>query len=151
MMTNTSIQMPEYDSCAFCSYLSGERPFSFVYKGSVVAILVTKEQRGCPHLLVIPTRHVETILEVTDEEAEKLSIAVRDVAKAVESEYKPAGITVWQNNGVPASQSIGHVHFHVAGTLETGGTDWGNVPELSLNETEKIANKFRPFFRSYKL
>ncbi len=151
MMANTSIQMPKNDSCAFCAYLSGERPFSFVYKGNVVSILVTREQRGCPHLLVIPTRHVETILDVTEEEAGKLSIAVRDVAKAVESEYKPKGITIWQNNGVPASQSIGHVHFHVAGTLETGGTEWGDVPELSLEETEMIADKLRPFFRSYKL
>lgn len=151
MKDYTSIQLPKNDSCAFCAYLSGERPFSFVYKGNMVSILVTREQRGCPHLLVIPNRHVETILDVTEEEAGKLAIAVRDVAKAIESEYKPKGITIWQNNGVPSSQSIAHVHFHVAGTLETGGTEWGDVPELPLEKTEDIAEQFRPFFSSCSL
>ncbi|MGO2148713.1 HIT family protein [Halomonas sp.] len=99
----------------------------------------------------MPNRHVETILDVTEEEAEKLAVAVRDIAKAVENEYKPKGITIWQNNGVPSSQSIAHVHFHVAGTIETGGTEWGDVPELSLEETENIANKLRLYFRSYSL
>tara|TARA_Y100001001_G_C7964315_1_gene293628 strand:+ start:818 stop:1273 length:456 start_codon:yes stop_codon:yes gene_type:complete len=151
MKEHRSIQLPINESCAFCAYLSGERPFSIVYKGNVVSILVTREQRGCPHILVIPNRHVETILDVTDEEAEKLAIAVRDTAKAIESEFKPQGITVWQNNGVPSSQSIAHVHFHVAGTLKTGGTEWGDVPELSLLETDRIANKLRPLFSSYSL
>jgi hypothetical protein len=40
---------------------------------------------------------------------------------------------------VPAAQTVGHVHFHVAGTLSDGGTEWGDVPELSLAETEAIA------------
>jgi|SRR5690554_173995 len=151
MSGHTSIQIPNNDSCAFCAYLSGERPFSFVYKGNMVSILVTREQRGFPHLLVIPNRHVKTILDVTEEEAGKLAIAVRDIAKAIESEYKPKGITIWQNNGVPSSQSIAHVHFHVAGTLETGGTEWGDVPELPIEETEGIAEKLRPFFSSYSL
>lgn len=151
MIVHSSIQLPSNDSCAFCAYFSGERPFSFVYKGNRVSILVTREQRGCPHLLVIPNRHVGTILDVTEEEAGELALAVRDVARAIESEYKPKGITIWQNNGVSSSQSIAHVHFHVAGTLKIGGTEWGDVPELPLEETEKIAEKLRPFFRSYGL
>ncbi len=151
MMANSSIQMPCSDTCAFCAYLAGERPFSFVYKGNIVSILVTREQRGCPHLLVIPNRHVETILDVNEEEAGKLAVAVRDIAKAIVSEYQPKGISIWQNNGVPSSQSISHVHFHVAGTLETGGTEWGDVPELPLEKTEDIADKLRPFFSPYSL
>lgn len=151
MKDHRSIQLPINDSCPFCAYLSGERPFSFIYRGDIVSILVTREQRGYPHMLVIPNRHVETILDVTDEEAEKLAVTVRDIAKAIESEFKPRGIAIWQNNGVPSSQSIAHVHFHVAGTLETGGTEWGDVPELSLVETDCIADKLRPLFSSYSL
>ncbi|MGO2498757.1 MAG: HIT family protein [Vibrio litoralis] len=151
MKDKKSIQIPKNDSCAFCAYLLGERPFSFVYKGNMVSILVTREQRGSPHMLVIPNRHVETILDVTEEEAGKLAVAVRDIAKAIESEFKPKGITIWQNNGAPSSQSIAHVHFHVAGTLKTGGTEWGDVSELPLEETEDIANKLRPLFSSYSL
>lgn len=148
MMKNTSIVTPEPKPCAFCAYLNEERPYTFVCRRNEVAILVTREQRGNPHLLVIPLRHIETLLEISDKEASQLMIGVRDIAKAIERVYKPLGISVWQNNGTPASQSIGHVHFHVAGTLEEGGTNWGNVPELSLEETEEIAIRLRQYFHS---
>jgi histidine triad (HIT) family protein len=148
MMKNTSIITPEPKPCAFCAYLSGKRPFTFVFRNDDIAILITREQRGNPHLLVIPLRHIETLMEISDKEAAQLAIGVRDVAKAIQREYKPSGISVWQNNGIPASQTIGHVHFHVAGTLEEGGTNWGNVPELSLEETEEIAIRLRPYFGS---
>ncbi|CAA6833994.1 Uncharacterised protein [Acinetobacter baumannii ATCC 17978] len=86
-------------------------------------------------------------MEITDQEATNLIIGVKNAAIAIEKEYKPLGISIWQNNGVPASQSIGHVHFHVAGTLEKGGTEWEDVPELSLEETEKIAVRLRSYFK----
>jgi hypothetical protein len=35
------------------------------------------------------------------------------------------------------------VHFHVAGTLEEGGTMWGEVPKLSVAETDAIAERLR--------
>lgn len=83
MKTKTSIIPPEGHSCAFCEYLNKTRPFTFVMRDAEVAILVTREQRGKPHLLVIPTRHVETLLDISDQEATKLSIKVRDAAQAM--------------------------------------------------------------------
>lgn len=146
MTHKSTIVTPEHVSCAFCNYLNEIKPFSFVFRDANIAILVTREQRGNPHLLVIPTRHVETFLCVTDQEASNLSRAVRDAAKAIELEYKPSGISIWQNNGISASQSIGHVHFHVAGTLDEGGTNWGKVSELPLSATEEIAARLRTYF-----
>ncbi|MGO6727258.1 HIT family protein [Rhizobium ruizarguesonis] len=146
MKNSSSIVTPVQPSCAFCAYLEKRRPFTFVFRDSDIAIMVTREQRGEPHLLVIPTRHVETLLDISDHEASRLSIGVRDTAKAIAREFLPRGISVWQNNGTSASQSVGHVHFHVAGTLEKGGTEWGSVPELPLTATEEIAVRLRPYF-----
>jgi histidine triad (HIT) family protein len=53
------------------------------------------------------------------------------------------GIAVWQNNGIAANQAVAHVHFHVAGTLEEGGTQWGEVPRLSVAETDAMAERLR--------
>jgi len=50
---------------------------------------------------------------------------------------------VWQNNGIPAHQSVPHVHVHVAGTLPDGGTDWGDVERLTVAETAAIAEQLR--------
>lgn len=135
--------MPNDGACAFCAYLQGERSYTILWRDQISATFVTREQRGEPHVLVLPIRHVETVLDLSDEEAQVLALAVRRAAKAIDTAYKKQGIAVWQNNGTPAGQAISHVHFHVAGTLEQGGTNWGEVPELAISETEIIACRLR--------
>jgi histidine triad (HIT) family protein len=141
MSTESSIALPNNDGCAFCAYLRGERPYTILSRTSNTATFVTREQRGLPHLLVLPVRHVATILELTDLEVASVAIAVRDAATLIDHAYSRPGIAVWQNNGVPAGQAISHVHFHVAGTLETGGTEFGSVEEISVSKTDGIAKK----------
>ena len=141
MTLQSSLDMPREVDCAFCDYLSGKRPFTVWDSDEVVAILVTREQRGAAHLLVMPVRHCESILDLTHEESGALMDGIRRAAQAIDwAEHRP-GIAIWQNNGLPAHQSIPHLHFHVAGTLPGGGTDWGPVRELSISETEEIAGR----------
>jgi histidine triad (HIT) family protein len=139
----TSIAVPEGD-CAFCGYLDGRWRYTILRRDAATATLVTREQRGTSHVLVIPVAHRETILDLTDEESYALAVAVREAARAIERAERVPGIAVWQNNGVPAHQTVPHVHFHVAGTLPGGGTDWGRVPRLDLDETDAIADRLRP-------
>ncbi|MFS2137780.1 HIT family protein [Duganella sp. Dugasp56] len=146
MKIKSSIEIPKNNGCAFCDYLSGKRQYTILYKNERVAALVTREQRGVGHVLILPVRHVESILDIKDEEAAELLITIRNVAKAIDLAYGRPGISVWQNNGVPAGQAISHVHFHIAGTLEAGGTERGFVPEISIEETEAIASRILEFF-----
>ncbi|RYZ78939.1 MAG: HIT domain-containing protein, partial [Proteobacteria bacterium] len=67
------------------------------------------DQRGHPHVLVLPQRHVPSLLEMTDEEVAAVAVEVRNAARLIEKAYGKSGIAVWQNNGVPAGQAIGHV------------------------------------------
>ena len=138
-----SIHVPQEEVCSFCEYLSGNRPYTIVTRDDQAAMLVTYEQRGTPHVLVIPVAHRPTILDLADDEFETLMRLIRPAARAIETGWRRHGISVWQSNGVPASQHIPHVHFHVAGTLDEGGTDWGNVPRISQSETDAIAQKIR--------
>ncbi|MEJ3657170.1 HIT family protein [Actinomycetes bacterium KLBMP 9759] len=143
---STSIDIPDPDQpCAFCDYLSGRRPFTILHRTKYVGLLVTREQRGVGHVLVVPVVHRPTLLDLGATEAPLIMAAVIDAANAIEQAYKPGGIAVWQNNGIPAHQAIPHVHFHVAGTLPEGGTDFGDVPELSVDHTDDIASHLRPF------
>lgn len=132
--------LPSTDSCSFCAYLSGERPYTILYRDDVVAILVTYEQRGIGHVLVIPVAHRETILDLSPEEQSAVMAATVRAAKAIVAAFDPEGVAVWQNNGVPAHQSVPHVHVHVAGTLPEGGTNWGEVERLPVSETDRIAS-----------
>lgn len=138
-----SLDLPDDGACAFCAYLAGRRPYTILSRGQMIATLVTREQRGISHLLVIPIRHVETVMDLSDDEAAAVMIGVRGAAQLIDRAEQRPGIAVWQNNGTPAGQSISHVHFHVAGTLPGGRTEWGSVPELSVSETDAIAEKLR--------
>ncbi|MBB3815357.1 histidine triad (HIT) family protein [Xanthomonas arboricola] len=136
-----ALVLPENDACAFCDYLSGKRPYTILRRDDWTATLVTREQRGRPHLLVIPIAHRASLLDLHESEAEALMLAVRDAARLIDRAYQRPGIAVWQNNGVDADQTISHLHFHVAGTLDEGGTERGEVEELSLEATEAIARR----------
>ncbi|WP_082959923.1 HIT family protein [Mycobacterium sp. E2462] len=145
-MTDASaLDIPTNRDCAFCDYLSGKRPFTVAARTDQIAVLVTREQRGLPHLLVVPVAHRETILDLSDEEIAVVAAGVRAAAQAINNAYERPGIAVWQNNGIPAHQTIPHVHFHVAGTLPEGGTDWGAVPEEPLECTDAIARAIVPY------
>jgi histidine triad (HIT) family protein len=142
---DTALELPDEGRCAFCDYLSGRRPYTVLWQEDHVAALVTREQRGIAHLLVVPTRHVPSLLHLADEDADAMMIAVRDAALTIDRAYGRPGISVWQNNGLAAHQAIPHLHFHVAGTLPGGGTDFGDVPELSVDATGKIGRRLAPF------
>lgn len=139
MTRHSALDIPDDARCAFCDYLSGRRPFTVAARTEQIAVLVTREQRGLPHLLVVPVEHRETILDLSDPAIAALAVGVRAAARAINDAYKRPGIAVWQNNGIPAHQAIAHVHFHVAGTLPEGGTEWGEVPEEPLEKTNAIA------------
>lgn len=150
-MSDDCIETPEPGGrrCAFCEYLAGTRDYAIVARSDLAAVLVTREPRGNPHALVVPIRHCETILQLTDAEAAEVMIATRNTARAIENVYCRSGIAVWQNNGVSAHQAIPHMHVHVAGTLDDGGTHWGNVVEVPLAEAEAVAERLRPHLASW--
>lgn len=140
-----AIELPDEDRRAFCDYLTGRRAYTVLWREDRVAALVTREQRGIAHLLILPVEHIPSLLHLPDEEAEAMMIAVRDAGLAIDRAYERPGIAVWQSNGIAAHQAIPHLHFHVAGTLPSGGTDFGTVPELPVEETDAIARRLAPF------
>lgn len=148
-MTTHSINVPVDAPCAFCDYLTGLRPYTVLRRSDLSAILVTREQRGRSHVLVVPTRHCQTILDLLPDEASAVMQDVVEVANAIESTEQPEGLAIWQNNGVAADQKIAHVHFHVAATLPGGETERGYVDEISIAETDEIASRLRSALRSH--
>ncbi|MET0143868.1 MAG: HIT domain-containing protein [Ilumatobacteraceae bacterium] len=121
------LELPADDPCWFCRYLAGTVPYTILERDAVTATLVTFEQRGQGHVLVIPIRHVNTVIELEPREQWAVMDAVARATKASISAYDPSGVAVWQNNGIPAHQTVPHVHMHVAGTLMSGATEWGVV------------------------
>lgn len=136
--------LPPSAPCSFCDYLVGSRPYTILDRDDLTAILVTYEQRGLGHMLVIPVEHRVTVLDLSAAEQSALMHGVVRASQAIIGAFDPDGVAVWQNNGIPAHQSVPHVHFHVAGTLPGGGTHWGEVERLEITQTDGIAAQLRP-------
>jgi histidine triad (HIT) family protein len=100
-------------SCIFCKIVRGEAPGSIVYRDDDVVAFMAAPQAGRGHVLVVPREHYANCFELDSELADPLFRTTLRIARAVNRLYRPDGISLVQNNGRAAGQSVFHVHLHV--------------------------------------
>ncbi len=66
----------------------------------LAAAFVNPYEHRLGAVLVVPTRHASTVLDLTEPESESLARLVRTVAHAIHAAFGPAGLNIYQNNGV---------------------------------------------------
>ena len=99
--------------CVFCSIVAGTAPCHRVYEDATVLAFMDIFPVGDGHLLVIPKRHYETLLEADEESMLAVMSASRRIAHAIQRALSPDGIGVHQLNGAAAGQSVFHYHMHL--------------------------------------
>jgi histidine triad (HIT) family protein len=107
------ITVPQRDRCAFCSNLAGTNRFAVVEELADTVAFLPPRQSGLGHVLVIPRRHAPTLLDLDASEALAIMLHVHRVANAIALAYDPAGLNIFQNNGVSAGQTVPHYHVHL--------------------------------------
>ena len=65
------------------------------------------------HTLVIPTRHVASFFELSEEEQAGVWRLVTKVRAKLAVDFRPDGFNVGLNDGVSAGQTMMHAHIHV--------------------------------------
>ena len=68
---------------------------------------------GDGHLLVIPKRHYENLLEADEASMLAVMAVSRRLAHALKRALAPDGIGVHQLNGAAAGQTVFHYHMHL--------------------------------------
>lgn len=102
--------------CLFCKFASGKIPVNFVYETKHVLAFRDINPQAPSHILIIPRRHIGTINEIEDGDAELVGMlvtAARDIAKQEGTEA--AGFRVTMNCNKAAGQSVFHLHLHLLG------------------------------------
>lgn len=99
--------------CIFCSIVAGNAPCHRVYEDAIVLAFMDIFPVGDGHLLVIPKRHYETLLEADEESMLAVMSASRRIAQAIQRALRPDGIGVHQLNGAAAGQTVFHYHMHL--------------------------------------
>jgi histidine triad (HIT) family protein len=102
-------------TCLFCKIVRGDLRADILHRDEEIVAFRDVNPQAPTHLLVVPVRHVATLDELTDGDAD---LAGRLVLRAA-ALARQAGLTsgyrlVW-NCGPDGGQSVFHVHLHLLG------------------------------------
>ena len=100
-------------TCGFCEYVAGTRECAFVRRGPLVSSLVNRTQYETGAVLIIPNRHLSTVLDLDAQTLAAVGAEAQRVSRALVAGFDATGINIFQNNGVDANQHFPHYHMHV--------------------------------------
>jgi len=107
----------------FTRIVRREIPAAIVFEDGQVIAFMDAGQVNPGHVLVATKRQVETVMELTEAEAAHLFAIATRVAKAVQAEFQPEGMTLLQTNKPAGWQTVPHVHVHVLPRHTDDGAD----------------------------
>lgn len=101
------------NDCLFCRIVARQSPSDIVYEDDTVVAFKDIYPKAPVHLLIVPRRHIASLVDATDEDALVLGrcvVAARRLAE--ESGYAEKGFRLGVNTGPEGGQVVYHVHFH---------------------------------------
>ena len=104
------------EDCLFCKIIAGEIPSNKIYEDERVYAFTDIDPKAPAHILVIPKKHIKSILEVSEEDFEYLDAMVRAAQKIAETQKIAAdGFRLVFNTGENGGQTVHHLHMHLLG------------------------------------
>ena len=95
----------------FCQIISGDLPATELWRDELLVGFLDHRPVFKGHVLICPTLHVETLLELPDPLMQPLLATAQAIAGAMGPAFGAEGTFVAMNNVV--SQSVPHLHVHV--------------------------------------
>lgn len=101
--------------CIFCAIANKEIPSNIVYEDDKILCFKDLEPQAPVHVLIIPKKHIASLDDVKDEDAELMAhimLKVKEIAQILELEN---GYRLVNNCGEDGFQTVKHLHFHLLG------------------------------------
>lgn len=99
--------------CIFCKIVAGQIPATKILEDESAVAFLDIGPLAEGHVLLIPTKHYETVGQMPADEAAAMLRHVPALVAAVRAATGCEGVNVLQNNGRVAHQVVMHVHFHI--------------------------------------
>ena len=103
--------------CIFCKIAQKEIPSDLVYEDESVVAFKDLEPQAPVHVLVIPKKHIESLLALSAGDKELVAHILCDVVPGLAKKLgvDAKGFRVAVNTGEEGGQSVKHLHFHLLG------------------------------------
>ena len=102
-------------NCIFCKIVNGEIPSSKVYEDESVLAFNDINPAAPVHILVIPKKHIESAVALTDEDDELIAHIFRVIRLIAKEQGLDNGFRLVSNIGEDGGQTVKHLHFHILG------------------------------------
>lgn len=102
--------------CIFCKIIKGEIPAKMIYQDNDLVAFHDISPKAPVHFLVVPVKHLESLQDVSVDDAVllgKLMLSVNSLTEKLG--IAKDGFKVVINNGSVAGQMVFHLHLHVLG------------------------------------
>jgi histidine triad (HIT) family protein len=107
--------------CLFCGIIEGKIKGEIVYQDPSVVAFKDIGPKAPVHLLIVPRKHIPTVLDIAPEDGPLVGEIYRVAAKlARDNGLADRGFRVVVNNGGDAGQSVFHLHYHLLGGRHFG-------------------------------
>ncbi len=104
------------DGCLFCKISNKEIPADIVFEDKHLIAFKDIDPQAPKHILIIPKKHVETLMDITDNDNEWW-IKVPQVAQSIAQKegIDKKGFRLVVNCRDDGGQEVNHIHFHILG------------------------------------
>lgn len=113
-------EVPENIDCIFCAQASGDDRVTTmaIFEDDFLMVELNIFPYNTGHLMVVPKRHVNSMVDLEDDERDRLFAMVAKVEELQREVVEPAGIDVGINIGEAAGESIPHLHVQLVPIYE---------------------------------
>jgi len=102
--------------CIFCKIISGEIPSNEVYSDDELFAFRDVNPQAPVHVLIVPRKHIELIVDFTEQDAGLIGRMVLAANKIADAEgLVENGFRYVLNCNEHGGQAVFHVHLHVLG------------------------------------
>ncbi len=100
--------------CLFCRIATGEIAAEKVHDDGELFVIKDINPQAPTHVLIIPHKHIETILEIGPEERDMVGRVYEIAAEYARRQgFADSGYRVVANCNRDGGQTVFHVHFHL--------------------------------------
>jgi len=102
--------------CLFCKIANRQIFAKIVYEDDKAMAFEDIHPEAPVHLIIIPKKHIPTVLDITDEDQDIMGYLYLVVNRiAVDKSLTEDGFRLIMNCGKSGGQEIPHVHIHILG------------------------------------
>lgn len=127
--------------CVFCKIANNEIKSSTIYEDDLVKVFLDVNPVTNGHMLIIPKKHYENILDIDERIFEHSLKLIKDkLYLLVKDKLNCSGVTISQNNEY--GQEVKHLHIHVIPRYENDLHSYNYNKEILL-PIEDIYSKLK--------